>query len=155
MLPFDSLGKKDFPFIVLVVFSTEMTFFSCNTLQQILQRNFLTILPWLMPSNSGPQFHNISLISRRLTALIFYQISSKVYYSEGQSYQLCSNVKKLAITPLLVFLSSYYHLYCDIATKQDSCKAGLDKATNLPSPFPPLFWNLSYMNLFRCFRKKD
>lgn len=131
MLPFDSLGKKDFPFIVLVVFSTEMTFFSCNTLQQILQRDFLTILSWLMPSNSGPQLLNSSLFPfeeeernfccsqyfPELTALIFYQISSKVYYPEGQIYQLCSNVKKLAITPLLVFLSSYYHLYCDIATK--------------------------------------
>lgn len=81
-----------------------MSFFSCNTLHQILQRSFPTILPCWCPASQAHSccilhpsllkkkkeisvVQNISLIFRGLSVLISYQTASKVYYSEEQSYQ--------------------------------------------------------------------
>lgn len=55
VLPLNGLGKRDFPFIIILPFFRQITLFSCDTLHQTLQNNFLPTLPQQTPNNQSPQ----------------------------------------------------------------------------------------------------
>lgn len=73
------LGKRDFPSIILLPFFRQITLFSCDTLHQTLQKNFLPSLPQQTPNNQSMQLLYFSFPPP--PPIYFFQNRRKITFS--------------------------------------------------------------------------